>query len=336
MTIIDDADRGMAIDYAAGPPCLEHMINNKLDEGSRNTAAFQAAIFLKRAQPADWRQRLNVFNQLAFITPLTAQELRQIVGSVGKKDYQYKCRDEPCKSLCQKALCKKRPFGITDTDDKANEIPIFEKVEKIIATPIRWALTVQGKVIEVTTTELFNYEAVRQKISEAHHIILPRIKSNEWDQFLRDMMTKVEVRVETTVEDILFMRLCEYLKRIRPDKERGEGDRRNDLRRGTPTMISINNVTFENGALAETPTTDRQWMYAFKMADFIDYMRRKKSIPCADHQVPTMLNRVLGVRSKKDKLRIPGEQGVIGNVWCVDEQVIENEAIPTLPVVSEF
>lgn len=333
---IDEADRGLEVDYAAGPPCLQSMIENKLDEGSRNTAAFQAAIFLKRAHNADWRQRLNAFNQMAFITPLTTQEMRTIIGSVGKKDYQYKCRDEPCKSLCQKALCKKRPFGITDNDDKANEIPIFEKVEKIIATPIRWALTVQGRVIEVTTQELFNYEVVRQRISESHHMILPRIKANEWDHFLRDMMTKVETRVETTVEDILFMRLCEYLKRTRTDKDRSENDRRNDLRRGAPTLISINTVTFDSGQLADTPQAERQWLYAFKMSDFIDYMRRKKAIPCADHQVPTLLNRVLGMKAKKDKLRVPGEQAAIGNVWCVEETIIENEAIPTLPSVSEF
>lgn len=333
---IEEADKGAVVDYAAGPPCIAQMIENKLDEGSRNTAAFQAAIFLKRAYNADWRQRLNQFNQMAFITPLNSHELRTIIGSVGKKDYQYKCRDEPCKSLCQKELCKKRPFGITDNDDKANEIPLFEKVEKVIATPIRWALTIQGQVIEITTAELFNYDMVRQAVGEKLHMVLPRIKAQEWDQFLREIMSKVTVREEITIEDILYQKLCEYLRRIKIDKSRNENDRRNDLRRGTPSMIAISSVTFEGGEVKFGEEKDKQWFYAFKMTDFVDYMRRKKALPCPEHHIATMLYRILGLDSKRARIRIPGESGFISNVWCVPENAVDNETVPTRVTKSEF
>lgn len=328
---LSEFEKGTDVDYANGPPCLQEMMRQKVDEGSRNTAVFQAAIYLKRAFADDWRQRVDEFSRVALAAPLGQRELRTICGSVGKKDYQYKCREEPCKSFCNKDLCKTREFGITAADSTANEIPLFDNVEKVVATPVFWRLTVKGQIVEVTTPELFNYDIVRTKVGEKLHIVLPRIKPQEWDLYLREIMAKVTVRHEMTQEDMIFQRICEYLKRIPADKGRSEDDRRDDLRRGSPTLISISNTSFRDGKLHEE---GKQWFYAFKLQDFVEWLKRKKALPVPDHQMHTILYKVLGEESKRDKIRVGNTK--ISNVWCIPEESVENEAVPVQEIKSEF
>lgn len=325
-------------DYMRGPPCIQKMLEDKVGEGGRNAAMFHTAVFLKRLAPenSEWRKKAADFNASAFESPLDNREFRTILNSVSKRDYQYKCREEPCRSMCNKDLCRTREFGITDNDSAANEIPLFENVEQVIATPIRWRLTVKKQVIEVTTPELYSYDIVRQRVGEKLHIILPRIKSTEWDHYLREIMKSVRVTRETTIEDQVFAKLCEFLRRGRTDKARGEDDRRQDLQRGVPTLIAIAGApTFEAGKVKKADDDQKVWYYAFRVNDFIEYLRKKKSLPCPDHQIATMLYRVLGEDAKRDKIRI-GQGARVGNIWCVPESNVDLEEVPVKIFKSEF
>lgn len=319
-------------DYERGPPCLQRMLESKVDEGGRNIAMFQAGVFLKRAYPEEWRPKFADFNQKALGSPLDTREIRTLAGSIYRKDYQYKCREEPCKSLCNRELCRTREFGITGSDDVANEIPIFEAVEKIIATPIRWGITLKGKTIEVSTHQLFNYEEIRKAIGESLHVVLPRMKNDEWDQYLREIMSKVTERREATIEDTLFERLCEYLKRVTKDKERSEADRRDDLKRGRPALIGIAGVGFSAG---KAQLTDRTWYYAFKLVDFVEYLKRKRALPIPEHQVYSVLYRALGDEAKRSKVRI-GDDDSVNNIWCIPEEWVVTEAIPAKTYKADF
>lgn len=332
---LDEFQNGSEEDYANGPPCLQEMVRNKVEEGARNMAGFQAAIFLKRAYPADWRMRFDDFNRQAMTSPLSQPELRKIAASVSKKDYQYKCREEPCRSLCNKDLCRTRQFGIQPGDMEANDIPVFDAVEQVIATPIRWVLRIKDKEVEVTTPQLFNYELIRQAVGEKLHIVLPRIKNAEWDIYLREIMSKVKVRHEMTVDDVVFQRLCEFLSRVRINKEAPEDERRQNLKRGAPTMIRINRATFKEG---KVDLGESDWYYAFKMVDFVEFMRRKKALPMPDHQVPSALARLLGEEAKRDKMRVGSkeENARITNVWCVPEKSILEERVPNKGTIPEY
>jgi hypothetical protein len=327
---LSEVDKGGTGDFAPGPPCLQSMLEHKVDK-NRNTAAFHAGVFLKRAFPEDWASRLREFNQNAMMKPLGKSELSTITGSLRRKDYQYKCREEPCKSFCNKDLCRTREFGISPGDEKANEIPAIEKVEKIIATPLRWGLTVKGQLVEVTTEQLFNYEVVRQKVGEKLHIILPRIKATEWDVYLTEIMGKVEIRHETTIEDVIFARLCEYLKKASRDKMRDEDSRRDDLRRGQPALLKITHVTFKEG---KVDTSNGEWFFGFKPGEFVEYLRRRKQLPIPDHQMWTVLTKLLGDENKRDKLRAGASR--VSNIWTVPEQWVEEEAIPIKEYNPEF
>lgn len=330
---LQEYEHGADVDYVKGPPCLQEMVKNRIEEGNRNTAVFQAAVYLKRAFKDDWKSRLVEFNSMALVTPLPQQEMRTILGSVHKRDYRYKCREEPCKSFCNKEVCRKREFGITDSDSTANEVPLIDKVEKVISTPIRWDLTIKSKVVSVTTGELYNYEAVRQKVGECLHIVLPRMKNQEWDTFLQEIMGKVQIKEEMTEEDVTYQRLCEFLRRARSDKDLLEDDRRDDLRRGMPALIRLTKVTFAGGKVAVNEE-EGKWYYAFKMMDFIGWMRRNKTMLVPDHKMHTHLSKILGEESKRAKMRVGTSQ--ISNVWMVLADKVDEEEVPTKVFTPEF
>lgn len=330
--VLAEIEVGGDAEYGNGPPCLQEMLKSKVEE-NRNIAAFQAGTFLKRAYPDDWMIRLKEFNQNAMIKPLGKGELGTITGSIRRKDYQYKCREDPCRAFCNKDLCRTREFGISGGDEKANDIPLVDKVEKIIATPVRWALTVQGQVIEMTTQELFNYDTVRQKVGEKLHLVLPRIKGTEWDVYLREIMAKVSVRHEATLEDMVFSKLCEYLRRTARDKEtRTEDERRDDLRRGQPAMIKISKIKFVGNQMVEDGVAG--WCYAFKLPDFIEYLRRRKQLPLPDHQMWSLLYKILGPEAKRERMRAGDHR--ISNVWVLPEDAVMEEVVPEKKYSTEY
>jgi hypothetical protein len=329
-------------EYAAGPPCLQEMIRQRVDQGGRNTALFQAAVFLKRARPDDWKQRVAEFNALALSDPLGQKELRQITGSVNRRDYNYKCREEPCRSLCNRELCRTREFGITDGDSKANELPPFDKIEKVIATPVRWILHIKGQQIELASTELFDFSRVRVAVYEKLNVLLPRMKADEWDVHLREVAERAKVRHETTLDDTIFQKMCDFVRRAHQDRSVPEDQRREALRRGMPALISIANTQFKpRGQVDEKGRLDEiglVWYFAFRAQDFISHMRRHKALTVQEHQIHTILHRVLDQNDTGDFLRDRFRVGeyTLRNVWCIPEQVVATESVPEKTFKAEY
>jgi hypothetical protein len=333
------AEQASNDEYSRGPPCLQDMIKQRVDEGSRNNAVFQAAVFLKRSFPDQWKIKLTEFNSLALTTPLNFKELRQIQGSVNRKDYNYKCREEPCKSFCNRELCRTREFGITDGDTKANELPPFDKVEKVIATPIRWILHIKGQQIELSSMELFDFSRVRMAVYEKLNVLLPRMKADEWDVHLREVAERAKTRFETTVDDLIFQKMCDFVRRAHQDRNVPEDNRREALLRKMPALISFTNTQFKpRGQVDEKGRNDevqRTWFYAFRASDFIDYMRRHKMLIVQEHQVHTILHRVLDDDDcMRDRFRI-GER-TLRNIWCVPEQIVSSETVPAKEFKAEY
>jgi phage major head subunit gpT-like protein len=91
----------------------------------------------------------------------------------------------------------------------------------------------------------------------------------------------------------------------------------------------------EKGHLDEV---GRVWYYAFRAQDFIDYMRRHKALIVQEHQVHTILHRVLDNDDTgdcmRDRFRV-GER-TLRNVWCVPEQIVSSESVPEKKFSAEF
>ena len=85
---------------------------NKIGEGGRNNALFHYGVYAKQKWPAEWKSKLILFNATAMERPLSDSEVQIVVTQHDKKEWGYKCKDEPMCSMCDKTLCRTRKYGI--------------------------------------------------------------------------------------------------------------------------------------------------------------------------------------------------------------------------------
>ena len=68
-----------------GPPCLQHLLTQKFQTGSRNDGMFNLAIYLKRSEPVSWEGMVDDYNQRFVTPPLPSSDIQSIIKSVRKK-----------------------------------------------------------------------------------------------------------------------------------------------------------------------------------------------------------------------------------------------------------
>lgn len=111
-----------------GPPCLQQLSLDGFPEGSRNNGLYNLGVYLKKADPHNWRKRLPRLNQELFRPPLPFDEVNNIAGSLDKKEYSYTCDQLPISALCKETLCRKRRYGIGSGN---GGLPIIHSATKI-------------------------------------------------------------------------------------------------------------------------------------------------------------------------------------------------------------
>ena len=94
-----------------GPPCLQTLRivgTTKL----RNEYLFSYARYARAKYPDEWETDvLKANNDLP--EPVTVSELENtVLKSHRKKEYAYKCAQDPLKECCNRRLCTKRMFGV--------------------------------------------------------------------------------------------------------------------------------------------------------------------------------------------------------------------------------
>ena len=77
-------------EFSDGPPCLESLTQNKLDDG-RDRVIYQFIQYAKRKWPEEWPKKINQFNYNHFITPLDDKGIQDKIKFHSKKDLGFKC-----------------------------------------------------------------------------------------------------------------------------------------------------------------------------------------------------------------------------------------------------
>jgi hypothetical protein len=97
-----------------GPPCLEYLLTLGFPEGTRNDGLFNIGVFLRKALPDQWEDKLEEYNVRFMEPPLKSVEVQGVIKSLKKKSYNYTCERQPCAAHCNLQVCKARKFGISD------------------------------------------------------------------------------------------------------------------------------------------------------------------------------------------------------------------------------
>lgn len=191
-----------------GPPCLQHLCKNGFTPGSRNNALFNLGVYARQADPDNWEGLLQKYNMDYFHPPLVRGEVDAIIKQLKKKDYYYKCEDQPIKPHCNKDLCKTRKFGVGQ-GATSNVTGIM----KIDGDPPIFIVTIDGKPVETTTEGVHNQAVFQKACIRQLNKYPPTVNNRAWQtrmQNLLDNVVIVQVAPDATAEGEFFDHLNQF------------------------------------------------------------------------------------------------------------------------------
>ena len=171
-----------------GPPCLQALCNQGFPEGTRNNGLFAIGVYLKKAFPVGWEDKLMEYNIKYMTPPLGMKELELITKQSGKKDYRYKCKDAPLNSFCNSGLCRTRKHGIGGDGPDA---PTLSSLSKYASEPPLWFLDINGSRIELETDSLFIQTAFQKACVEKINLLPPTLRKQDWDLLLNSLLKEM-------------------------------------------------------------------------------------------------------------------------------------------------
>jgi hypothetical protein len=116
-------------------------------------------------------------------------QVKQKIDQHEKKDYGYKCKDQPMMSHCDSSKCRVRKFGI-GRDDMDMSI---ENLTKLESDESVWHLDVDGHRITVTTDELMDQKLFRKKVLETKTTLPVEMTKRDYEARIRELLDTVEV-----------------------------------------------------------------------------------------------------------------------------------------------
>ena len=208
-----------------GPPCLQHLAAQGFGEGSRNNALFNLGVYARMSNPDKWEEDLHKYNQKYMVPPLDGKEVDIVISQLRKKEYFYKCEDQPIVSFCNKDVCITRKFGI-GPGQRSNDLGSLTKIN---GDPPIWILDVDGQRVELGTDAFVNQKAFQRDCMNQINIMPRTMSSKAWEgriQVLLAALTVVEVPPEATSKGEFFDHLTTFCC------DRAKGVDREDILQG--------------------------------------------------------------------------------------------------------
>lgn len=291
-------------EHLEAPPCVQKMIHMGVESGARNEAMYNVVIYLKRARPETFFDDALALNRTMFDKPLGPAEAKKVIRSASRRDYLYKCSEEPCKSLCDRKVCVGREFGISMDEmkdlDAHDSLPQFTELIEYKSDPPRWGIHVNGRLISnIPTIVLRDPNAMGTLIFEQLKINIPKISQESWRKRILDPLVPglrvIEVPKEASASGVIQAKFAEFVQKADLSSDGTNPDDRKALLRNIPVVQSIQGVR----------------CVVFRGTAFSEFLKRNKAEVMTGMDLWTTLRRDCG--ADHDKIRIPGNKVI--NVW---------------------
>ena len=230
------------------PPCLTKIMQDGVEGGTRNTAFYSLCVYLKKAYPESWRAMAYDKNAKVLQPPMPHDEATKVMNSVGRRDYRYKCQEEPLKSNCNSAVCVDMEHGITKEDKQimeVGEMPELTDLRRIMTDPVNWILSINGNDVTFSTKEIMEFRRVREKIADIQMTVVPNMKNEQWNVILAGLMKQgrtMQAPESTTKLGQVKVALEAFIARvIPPSVNETTQEIREPLRGGNPICEIVNN-----------------------------------------------------------------------------------------------
>lgn len=231
-----------------GPPCLNYIFKERTAESEmRNTTLANAAVYLKKANPDQWKEKLNELNN-KFTTPLPDAELNSIKKSYEKKDYKYQCSKVPLCRYCDSGLCKTKKYGVS----KNSILPSNRSLTKLNTSPPIWFLNLDDRRIQLDTEQLFDFRRFSLQVLQCFNYIPEPCKNDEWRETVNALTancTIIDIPEEMTPAGILKEAIVGFLLEATTKSYE-------DILRGIP-FKDLHNITFRTKDLTARLKRDR-------------------------------------------------------------------------------
>lgn len=209
-----------------GPPCLQALCTNGFPEGTRNNGMFNIGIYLRKAHPSDWENKMVEFNYKYMDPPLPNGEMQILLKQTSRKEYRYKCKDAPLSSYCNSGLCRTRKHGI---GAGGLDSPTLTSLSKYNSEPPLWFLDINGKRIELDTDSLFNQIAFQKACIDRLNLLPPTLRRQDWEQVIQALLMEMveteqitEASEDTSVNGRFFDLLEEFTTHMQQAMVRDE------------------------------------------------------------------------------------------------------------------
>lgn len=181
-----------------GPPCLQILTQDGIQEGGRNNALFNVGVYYRKCDPDNYKTLIEGYNRQYIEPPLKSDEVLVVIKQVSQSDsngaprYSYRCTQPPIESLCNKRLCKKRKYGVGGENDR--EQPIYSDLKVYKSDPPRYFLNVDEFRIELSSTEdLMTHKKVIQACIEQLNRGIPNMAMVEWNKTYTELLESISI-----------------------------------------------------------------------------------------------------------------------------------------------
>ena len=200
--------------FEVGPPCLETLVSRGFQEGTRNNGLFALGVLAKKMSPDAWEPLLERWNSDYMTPPLSNQEVGLVVRSLRKKDYQYKCSDQPIVSHCNLALCRTRPHGV----GTGGVATILESATILQSDPPLFFVNLKtGGTVEVTSRDMLDSRAFQLAVLTQLRQVIPLYKGDDWLRSVQKVVENATI-LETSAEVGVGGRFRELLEQFCTDR----------------------------------------------------------------------------------------------------------------------
>ena len=173
-----------------GPPCLATLMSQGIPEGGRDNTLYQYAVYAKKKWPDNWQTKIDEFNHKYMKPPLDFRQVQKTILQHDKKDYQYKCKDQPMCSVCSQDVCRVKKYGVGDFfENRFSDLIKYESDDSI------WYLNVDGRHIRLSNDDFYDQHRFRKAcINQLTH--LPRLmRARDWESMQQSLIENATVSV---------------------------------------------------------------------------------------------------------------------------------------------
>jgi hypothetical protein len=168
-----------------GPPCLQCLVAQGFPQGTRNNGLFALGVYCKKAFPDGWEKELEKLNKNHMDPPLSSKEVQIIIKQLDKKDYNFRCNDQPISAFCNATICRTRKFGIG-----GGALPIMNSLRKIPTDQPVWFLEVNNTTLELSTEELQQQFKFQKVCMNNLNYMPPKVTERQWQSLIQSLMDK--------------------------------------------------------------------------------------------------------------------------------------------------